>query len=359
MTSTPATRRRLRTVSVVAGTLLALLLGLWLRPAGHYLPEDEHGDPELAASIRGLTGNRPSAVAVGVVQGGQIRTASVGAPLEGTYEIGSITKGITGMLYVDAVERREVEPAMTLGEVFGLGDVPAADVTLEELSRHASGLPRLVGGVGMFVRGTVASVLARDPYHLSTEDNLARLESVDADGPAPVYSNYGFAVLGHALAVQAGSRYDELVAERVSVPLGLDSVTIPTSVADLDEHAVQGRDASGRRQQAWTGLADAPAGAVRADIGDLTELARALLAGEAPGSAALEPVADFDGDRIGAGWITSEHEGLTYTWHNGGTGGFRTWLGMDRATGTAVVVLAATSESMDEAGLELLREVSR
>lgn len=359
MTTTPPPQRRLRTVTVVAGTLLALLLGLWLRPAGHQLPEDEHGDPELAATIRELTGNRPSAVAVGVVQDGQIRTASVGAPLEGTYEIGSITKGITGMLYVDAVERGEVEPGTTLGEVFGLDGAPAADVTLEELSQHASGLPRLVGGLGMIARGALASVLARDPYRLSTEENIARLRTVDTDGPAPVYSNYGFAVLGHALAERAGARYDVLVAERVASPLGLDSFTIPTSEADLDEHAVQGRDASGRRQQAWTGLADAPAGGVRADIGDMTELARALLAGEAPGSAALEPVAEFEGHRIGAAWITSEHEGLTYTWHNGGTGGFRTWLGMDRTSGTAVVVLAATSESMDEVGLELLREVSR
>lgn len=358
MTTHPPSQRR-RVLAVVVGSLLALLLGVVLRPTAHSLPEDEHGDPELAASIRELTGGRPSAVAVGTVRDGQVRTASIGAPLEGTYEIGSITKGITGMLYVDAVERGEVEPDTTLGEVFGLHGAAAAEVTLEELSQHASGLPRLVGGLGMMARGALASVLAKDPYTLSTEENIARLTTVDADGPAPVYSNYGFAVLGHALAARAGTRYDVLVAERVAGPLGLDSFTIPTSVADLDEHAVQGWDASGRRQQAWTGLADAPAGGVRADIGDMTELARALLAGEAPGGAAVDPVADVDGHRIGAGWITSEQEGLTYTWHNGGTGGFRTWLGMDRTSGTAVVVLAATSESMDEVGLELLREVSR
>ena len=359
MTTTPASRRRLQAITLIGGTLLALALGLWLRPAAHSLPEEEHGDPALAASIRDLTDGRPSAVAVGVVQDGQIRTASIGAPLEGTYEIGSITKGVTGVLYVDAVERGEIEPGTTLAEVFGLGDVPAADVTLEQLSQHASGLPRLVGGVGTFVRGTVATLLAQDPYLLSTEDNIARLASMDTDGSTPLYSNYGLTILGHALAERAGLRYDVLVAERVAGPLGLDSFRIPTSADDLGEHAVQGRDATGRRQQAWTGLADAPAGAIRADVGDMAELARALLAGEAPGIAALDPVADFDEDRIGAGWITSEQEGMTYTWHNGGTGGFRAWLGMDRASGTAVVVLAATSASVDEAGLQLLLEVSR
>lgn len=99
MTTSAASRPGLRAVTVATTTLLALVLGLWLRPTAHSLPEDEHGDPQLAASIRQLTGSRPSAVAVGLV-------------------------------YADAIERGEVEPGTTLGEVFGLGEVPAAGVTL-------------------------------------------------------------------------------------------------------------------------------------------------------------------------------------------------------------------------------------
>lgn len=352
-------RSRRRTVTAAAGIFLGLVGGLLLRPVPHALPDEEYGDPGLAASIRELTDDRPSAVAVGVVQGGRIRTASIGAPLAATYEIGSVSKGITGMLYVDAVDRGEVGPHTTLGDVFPLDGVPAADVTLEQLSRHASGLPRLAGGVGTLVRGTVATVMGTNPYTESTEDYLGHLRSTGTDGQVPLYSNYGFAVLGHAVAEQAGIPYDRLLDERIARPLELDSLTVPLAEDDLDEHAVAGHDASGRRQQAWTGLAAAPAGGIRADVGDMAELARSLMAGDAPGSAALDPVADLDGHRIGAGWVTSEDEGFPYTWHNGGTGGFRSWLGMHRESGTAVVVLAATSTSVDEAGLRLLEEESR
>src|SRR5690554_1418408 len=91
--------------AVLAGAVVALLLGWFLRPAAHPLPEGHHGDADLAQHARRLTRGLPSALAVGVVAGGEVRTASIGAPLDGTFEVGSITKGITGMLYADALER--------------------------------------------------------------------------------------------------------------------------------------------------------------------------------------------------------------------------------------------------------------
>ena len=60
MTTGPR-RQPWRVLTVVIGSLLALVVGVVLRPTAHSLPEDEHGDPELAASIRELTGGRPSA----------------------------------------------------------------------------------------------------------------------------------------------------------------------------------------------------------------------------------------------------------------------------------------------------------
>lgn len=351
------TRARL---AVVVGALAALLLGWFLRPAAHPLPETHHGDADLARQARELTDGLPSALAVGVVSDEGIRTATIGAPLEGTFEIGSITKGITGMLYTDAVERGEIEPATTLGEVLGLGGVPAADVTLQQLSRHRSGLPRVAGGIGSFLRGFWATLTAQNPYTGDVAETLAHLGRVGTDGEVPSYSNFGFAVLGHALAERAGTTYPDLVAERVTAALGLGSMRIPDSPADLTDRAVTGRDTAGREQEPWTGHATAPAGGIRADIGDMTRLAQALLEGLAPGVAALDPVADFDDDRIGAGWITSEHDDRTITWHNGGTGGFRSWLGMDREAGVAVVLLAATTHDVDDAARELLlREVGQ
>ena len=46
------------------------------------------------------------------------------------------------------------------------------------------------------------------------------------------------------------------------------------------------------------------------------------------------PTAPFVGEmRIGAGWLTGPLLRRTVTWHNGGTGGFRSFVGIDRDHG--------------------------
>jgi hypothetical protein len=45
---------------------------------------------------------------------------------------------------------------------------------------------------------------------------------------------------------------------------------------------------------------------------------------------------------VGLGWIIAHPPGATspVLWHNGGTSGFRSFVGAARATGSAVVVLS-------------------
>jgi len=352
---------RLR-VLVALGAVLGLALGLWIRPGAHGLPDEFAGDPELAEALLDEAGTGYSALAAGVVRDGEVVTASLGAPLAGRFEIGSITKGVTGLLYADALERGEITEKTRLGELLDLDGTEAADITLGSLSRQASGLPRLPTSVKSVAKSGAAALLARNPYGDSHDDLVRQLRTTDPDDEKPLYSNLGFEALGAALAEAAGTDYADLVRERIAGPLGLDSMTAVVSQDELGDRDVQGRDKAGRRQQPWVGEAFSSAGGIRADIGDMTTLAAALLDGTAPGVAALEPVADFeDGDRIGAAWMTTvQDDGRTVTWHNGGTGGFMAWMGIDRESGTGVVVLAASSKSVDDVGLALLeREATR
>ena len=105
----------------------------------------------------------------------------------------------------------------------------------------------------------------------------------------------------------------------------------------------------------------APAGGVRADVADMARLARALLIGEAPGVDALRPRADLAPDRIGWAWLSRPDPvtGRTVVWHNGGTGGFTSFLGVDRQAGVAVVVLSAVGapDETTPAGFALLRQL--
>jgi CubicO group peptidase (beta-lactamase class C family) len=119
--------------------------------------------------------------------------------------------------------------------------------------------------------------------------------------------------------------------------------------------AVPGRSRGGRPRPAWTGEALGPAGGIRANIGDMGRLAAVLLDGTAPGAAALDQVEKLTSKmRIGAAWVTMTARGREITWHNGGTGGFRSWLGLDRAAGTGAAILSATASSIADAGFKLV-----
>ncbi|WIM99895.1 serine hydrolase domain-containing protein [Actinoplanes oblitus] len=321
----------------------------------------QYGDETLAIRLRTLLGNRHSVVAAATISSSQgQQVAGFGADPAADFEIGSISKGVTGLLYADALARGEVDRSTALGDLLPLGDCPAARVTLTSLSTHHSGLPRLAASSAPLRRTAALWFRGANPYGDNLDQLIAQARSVRVGKPRARYSNLGFELLGHAIAAAAGVSYRQLVGERVTDPLGLDVFYAPATSAELRSSALTGRSRFGRARQPWTGEAVGPAGGIRASIGAMARLAAALLDGSAPGLSALDPVSQFAGRAVGIGaaWVTLEHNGRTVTWHNGGTGGFRSWLGLDRAAGAGVVILTATSAAVDRPGFTLLAEIA-
>lgn len=315
---------------------------------------------ELSAWLDETLRRHPVA-AVGVVQQGEISVAARGAGVAADYEIGSISKGITGLLYVQGLDRGEVTADAVVADFLPLAGVPAGGVTLSSITAHRSGLPRLPKAMHAYRRSWQTLRRGSNPYGDTLGELLAQTRTVELGKPKARYSNLGFELLGHALACAAGTTYPELARDRVFAPLGLDSMHVPVTPSELRATALTGTGRYGAHRDAWTGEAIGPAGGIRSAITDLAHLAAALLDGTAPGVAAIEPTMDFmRGGRIGAGWITldvkrpGQHRQVTF--HDGGTGGFRSFLGIDRAANTGVVVLTATARSVTAAGLRLLAQ---
>lgn len=313
------------------------------------------GDAALAGEALALVPpGKVFALAVAAVTPVGVRVATVGAPLGGSFEIGSITKGVTGLLYADALERGEVAQDTRLGDLLPLDGAAASAIKLQELAQHCSGLPRLITTPVETAQALWALLRAKDPYSGDAEDVVMKLRKARLKGKTPHYSNIGFAALGYALAAASEVAYPELVERRIAVP----SLWVPDNgAAGLDDHLVQGYDDLGRAQDPWTSPEIAPAGGVRATAGAMGGFARMLAEGTAPGVRALDPTADFTDDgkvRIGAAWLTEEIESRPVTWHNGGTGGFSSWLGVDRGRGEAVFLAGATAAELDTAGRRLL-----
>lgn len=293
---------------------------------------------------------------VAVIEAGEVATASNLLADDADVEIGSVSKGVTGLLFRDAVERGEVSPDDLLQQHLPLAGCPAGGVRLGSLAQHRSGLPRLPRIPGMAGRSWRLWRHAANPYDDTLAELLEQTRATKVGRPRASYSNLGFELLGHAVAAAAGTTYAGLVRERVAVPLGLGSWYVPATRAELSPRALAGSARGGRAAEPWTGEGLGPAGGIRSTLADLGRFAAALLDGSAPGVAALEPTASFAGPavRIGDAWLTTTVRGRAITWHNGGTGGWRSFVGLDRDAGRAAVVARATTKSVDRAGMELL-----
>ncbi|WP_322919721.1 serine hydrolase domain-containing protein [Nocardioides renjunii] len=311
----------------------------------------------LAARAGELLGPRHTTYVVALVTLAGDEVDAVGTDPHGDVELGSVSKGVTGLLWRDAVARGEVSEDAALGAHLAVPPV-LAGIRLSALATHTSGLPRLAPGTHPVRRTWELWREGRNPYREDLPELLRRLDDVKVRATSkPAYSNLGFQLLGHAVASAAGTSYADLVAQRLAAPLGLTDTYVATSADRLRPGAVAPRNRSGTEVEAWANEAVAPAGGVRSSAADLAVLLRALLDRSVAGADALDPVAPFMGRlQIGAAWLTGPLLRRTVTWHNGGTGGFRSFVGIDREHGVGVALVSASSRSVDGAAARLLAE---
>lgn len=356
--SKPSTRTKPVLVVALAA---ALVVGLSaFTPADPPVPSSAAtGDPALAERLREAVGDLPGqGFAVALPEGAAaIGDAAPGRPLtaDTPQEIGSVTKSLTGLLFADAVERGEVRPGTTLGEIHP--DLPASlsTTTLGELATHTSGLPRL--STQAQLRNLVTQFTYGNPYAWDTPESLladAAAMPFRTGRGTYSYSNLGFALLGQALAVRTGTAYPELLQERVLAPLGMtQTVAAP---ADLPAGRAVERGPDGRTSTPWSSTGMTPAGiGVYSTAADLGRLASAAARGDLPGARALEPVVEADGAQAGWGWLVADLDGRTVLLYNGATTGTQSTIVAEPATGRWIAVTSPSGSAAPDTQTVALR----
>ncbi|GAA1588937.1 hypothetical protein GCM10009789_48250 [Kribbella sancticallisti] len=342
--------------------LIAVLVAIavaaagWLvRPRSLELDQARTGDLQLQRFIDERYDGPGHRLAVAVIRADSMTFAGRGANEHSPFEIGSISKAMTGLLLADAVRRGEVTLDQEVGSLLPLGDTEVAGVTLEDLATHYSGLPSTSSKLFVAARSLLASLSAGNPYPYDVDDLLAQARAAGTSGRGkPEYSNLGGALVGQALARKAGKSYPELLDERLLQPLLMSETRVPNTEVGA---APEGYSSGGRKEAPWIQDGYGPAGGVVSTSGDLALLLQSRLRGA--GVEALAPKRDFeDGDRIGLFWITSPLNGTDHdmVWHNGGTGGYRSFVGLDLERKRAVVVLSDVAADVDAFATKLLAE---
>lgn len=273
------------------------------------------------------------------------------------FEIGSVTKVFTSLLLADMVNRKEVtldDPAAKyLPESVKMPERSGKSITLLDLSTHSSGLPRLP-----------TNLKPKDPFNPYADysvDDLYRFLSgytLPRDpGSEFEYSNLGAGLLGHLLAYRAGTDYESLIGNRITRPLGMPDTGI-TLCPSMKQRMATGHAAMLAPVANWDLPTLAGAGALRSSANDMLTFLEAFLGNRetplAPAMKAMLEVRRPAGQtKVGLGWLIYSTDGREIAWHNGGTGGFRSFAGYDPQERIGVVVISNAC-GVDDIGFHLL-----
>jgi D-alanyl-D-alanine-carboxypeptidase/D-alanyl-D-alanine-endopeptidase len=277
------------------------------------------------------------------------------------FEIGSITKGFTGLLLADMVRKGEVTLQDPVSKYAPAGaKLPTfreREITLGDLVTQTSALPRMPPGF--------TSPDPRNPYATydakALYESLARTELQREIGSQYEYSNFGFMWLSELLARRGGKPYPALLDERVLKPLAMSS-TVVNVPAEMRKRIVPGHDSQYRVVSAWDIPAEtAGVGGLKSSMNDMLKLAEALAGWRDTPlketiDLALTSLRPIPGPwrSIAYGWHLTDKPGARIVAHNGGTGGFRSIIVVNRDMKTAAVVLVDSNASFDDLALHLV-----
>ncbi|HVM50048.1 MAG TPA: serine hydrolase domain-containing protein [Candidatus Acidoferrum sp.] len=379
------------------GALAAGVLGAWATGPSIGLtqaPVAEWSDgraPELEPLIRKhcapfISEGNTLGLAVAAVTPTNATIMTFGLPALGSsaptgpdtlFELGSITKTFTALVLACEIEHGRLRLDDPVQQLLPSGvrlPEAARGITLRNLTTHTSGFPHLPAGfssarsIGMLLFGT-------DPYvGYSQADLLRDVQSVKLQskpGAKASYSNYGMMLLGDLLAREVGCTYEELVKREVCLPLGMTNTTI-TLQPGQRRRTAQAYRAVLRCGPLTLALRSAPwlegnplggAGGLRSTASDMLKYLRANMHPEGqPLANALRQshralFKENDHTSFGMNWVISNQSHQMVIWHNGGTGGFRSYLGFTADGRVGVLVLSNSSEDVDGLAEDLLHEL--
>ncbi len=260
------------------------------------------------------------------------------------FQIGSVTKTFTAFALARMVQDgrvrldtpvRELLPAVT---ALPRPAEPQREITLLDLATHRSGLPTAPPGVRPDrLRNPLADFGASDLY--------AYLRRRDVERPVDarfIYSNLGFGLLGHALALEAQTDFAAVLRQMVTEPLGLRDTAVSLTLEQRGR-LLQGYDDEGQPVDPWEFDVLAGAGGMFSTAPDLLAWLEANLRPTGPLTPAFElthqPHAAAPGDaQIGLAWVVDR--AATSISHGGAVGGYTADAFLNRTDDLALVVLA-------------------
>jgi len=289
---------------------------------------------------------------------GEVKKGSKQLPNHKTiYEIGSVSKTFTGILFAQAIYDKKLnlndQVKNHLGEGFdnlGYKDKP---IQLVHLANHTGRIHRIP-----FNLMAQPNYDANNPYKNYNKDMIyAYMKLMKPDtfpGVKNEYSNLGMALLGIIEEKAYGKSFEELITQYICKPLEMNDTKI--TVTDTARFA-KGYDDKGNLTPYWD-LGDlSGAGGIRSTTEDMMKYARANLE-ETNLAMKLAHQSTFNDrkNNVALAWhLTTTKKGNELIWHNGRTAGFSSFCGLIKSKDVAVVVLGNSGNPVDQIAIGILK----
>ena len=298
--------------------------------------------PDLASGVAGRPADEPGC-AVGVAAGDGAATAAygladleTGRPIDDAtlFDLGSVSKQLTGALVLELVADRTLALDHTVGAHLSEVTGPASRVTIEQLLHHRSGIPDYTNRLRQRLDDAATQADAIE--------SIARAPLAFEPGSRFRYSNSNFVLLAEIADRSADPPFADLVADRVLAPAGMSTAFVhdyrDTPLPMATSYRRTGADDFVPLRWRWSQVGD---GAVHASITDVLAWGRHLLE-PARLSAFIdgaEPVSASGASRYGAGVFVREVRGRPVVDHDGTWQGFVSYVAVFPDDGITVAAL--------------------
>ncbi len=262
------------------------------------------------------------------------------------FEIGSVSKPMMAALLAGLIREGKASLDDPLSAYMPNGStVPTFDgqpILLRHIVTHTSGLPAIPAGVDYD---------PQNPYAQLNEATLLKALSATSLAQAPgakfQYSNFAAMLLSYAITRRADTDFETLLDTRVFVPLGMRNSYInrkPDSVK-----AAIGHTPDGKATPAWTFPSDfSGVGGVRSTLDDMVHYVQGQFSGaqkplDVDFRMTHAPIVNDAKALMAMHWMLAPLNGRTFLAHEGGTGGFSSFVAFDPVRKFGVVILSDTA----------------
>jgi CubicO group peptidase (beta-lactamase class C family) len=304
----------------------------------------------VGVSVVLINGNQTEHLSLGLAN----KTSKEKINANTLFEIGSISKTFTALALASMVKEGKIKLTdhvqNYLPEQVKLPVKNGKHITFLSLSNHSSGLPRLPTNMPFSnPLNPYADYTVEMMYEFLNEYKLPR-----EVGEVHEYSNLAVGLLGHVLALIDKKSYQDMVTDRVLIPLNMMNtfVKIPDSKIGLMSN---GHNDQLSVTQHWQLLTLAGAGALNSSATDMASylqanMSKEQLSDEFTLSHTSTGLFGNPDTKIGLGWIILKGKDNPYYMHNGGTGGFRSFIAFDQKQQKGIVILTNSIFELDEIG---------